>query len=153
MKIAIIGAGNAGCVTALKLLERRIKPEITIYHDPKEHPIEQVGQGSLPTFPALVYDVLGVDWYNNPIDATLKTGILYEGWGKKQYEIFHPFQMNVVGAHFVPSKLSNVIIIQATKSAGKASRARTVAVNIPQIVSGIRIRVMPRVLACKIVIT
>ena len=110
MKIAIIGAGNAGCVTALKLLERRIKPEITIYHDPKEHPIEQVGQGSLPTFPALVYDVLGVDWYNNPIDATLKTGILYEGWGKKQYEIFHPFQMNVVGAHFVPSKLSKLVL-------------------------------------------
>ena len=43
--------------------------------------------------------------------------------------------------------------MQATKRAGKANNARTVAVNMPQIVKGIRINVMPRVLDCKTVIT
>ena len=40
-----------------------------------------------------------------------------------------------------------------TSSAGKASSARTVAVKIAQTVSGIRISVMPRVLACNTVTT
>ena len=38
-------------------------------------------------------------------------------------------------------------MIQATKSAGKASNAITVAVNMPQTVNGIRISVIPRVRA------
>ena len=114
MKIAIIGAGNAGCITALELLKKRdcesCDIDITIYHDSKNQPIEKVGQGTLPGFTETVYDVLDIDWYNNPIDATIKTGILYEGWGKKQYEIFHPFAMNNIGSHFVPIKLSNLLL-------------------------------------------
>ena len=52
MRIAIVGAGNAGCITALhyhKYLE--IGNEIVIYHSPQQHPIERVGQGTtlIPT--------------------------------------------------------------------------------------------------------
>ena len=53
----------------------------------------------------------------------------------------------------VPSTRSNIIITQATKSAGKARSAMTVAVKMPQTVSGIRISVMPRVRPCRTVTT
>ena len=48
-KIAIIGAGNAGCISALnlhylKMTEEYQIGEIEIYHDPNI-PIERVGQG------------------------------------------------------------------------------------------------------------
>ena len=44
----------------------------------------------------------------------------------------------------VPSSRSNSIMMPPTNSAGKASSASTVAVKMPQTVSGIRISVMPR---------
>ena len=47
----------------------------------------------------------------------------------------------------VPSKLSSVIMIQETISAGKANKAKIVAVKIPHTVSGMRINVIPRVRA------
>ena len=43
--------------------------------------------------------------------------------------------------------------MQATKRAGKANYAWTGAVNMPQIVKGMRINVIPRVRACSTVIT
>ena len=42
--------------------------------------------------------------------------------------------------------------MHATRRAGKANNARTVAVKIPHIVRGNRIKVMPRVRDCKTVI-
>ena len=110
-KIAIIGAGNAGCITALELLNTCEAKEIIIYHSPKNHPIEKVGQGTLPGFTRLLYKKLGIDWYNNPIEATIKTGILYEGWGEQNDKIFHTFSSNCgVASHLVPGKLSQVVL-------------------------------------------
>ena len=49
-KIAIVGAGNAGCISALQLYflkeeeQDDVIGEIEIYHDP-DLPIERVGQG------------------------------------------------------------------------------------------------------------
>jgi len=111
MKIAIVGAGNAGCVTALhyhKYLE--IDNEIVIYHNPDEHPIERVGQGTLFSITDLISSTLGINWYDNPIDATFKTGILYEGWGKKKDILFHPFPLPDMSIHFVPQKLSKAVL-------------------------------------------
>ncbi len=113
MKIAIVGAGNGGCVTALhfyKYLEG--DNEIAIYHSPEKHPIERVGQGTTLDIVELIQDTLrlGCDWYNNPVDATFKSGILYEGWGKKKDKFFHPFPMQTMGMHFVPQKLSNTVV-------------------------------------------
>ena len=110
-RIAIIGAGNAGCINALELKNNfPTQCEITIYHSPKKHPIEKVGQGTLPNITQLIQNILDVDWYNNYIDATIKTGILYEGWGKKQDKMFHPFPMAQTAVHFVPEKLSNLTL-------------------------------------------
>ena len=111
MKISIVGAGNAGCVTALhyhKYLE--IDNEIVIYHNPDEHPIERVGQGTLFSITDLISSTLGINWYDNPIDATFKTGILYEGWGKKKDILFHHFPLPDMSIHFVPQKLSKVVL-------------------------------------------
>ena len=70
MRIAIVGAGNAGCITALhyhKYLE--IGNEIVIYHSPQQHPIERVGQGTtlIPT------ELIACLLYTSPSprDATL----------------------------------------------------------------------------------
>ena len=113
MRIAIIGAGNAGCVTALHyqkyLSEQSDNFEIELYHSPNYYPIEKVGQGTTLSVPELIADVLDINWYNNPIGATFKSGILYEGWGRKNKKIFHPFQWNDMGIHFVPKKLSEVV--------------------------------------------
>ena len=113
-RIAIIGAGNSGCMTALVTYaaceERKLNCEILIYHDPKNNPIELVGQGTVLGPPKLISHVLGINWYNNTIDATFKTGILYEGWGKKRKKFFHPFTLQDIGIHFVPEKLSKAIL-------------------------------------------
>ena len=84
MKIGVVGGGNGGLVVALYLLRETFDKdvEVEVYYDP-EIPIERVGQGSLVNFTSLIAEVLGVNWYNNQIDATFKSGILYEGWGKK----------------------------------------------------------------------
>jgi len=109
-EIAIIGAGNSGCVTALELIHSNSHYNITMYHSPHENPIEKVGQGSFPSLPYLLINTLGVDWYHNPIDMTIKTGLKYEGWGKKKYEMYYPFDDNRVAAHIVPDKLSKVVL-------------------------------------------
>ena len=52
----------------------------------------------------------------------------------------------------VPITLSSVIMIALTNNAGKASRPSTVAMPMPQMDSGMRIIVMPRVRACRMVV-
>ena len=111
MKIAIVGAGNGGLIVALHLLREHHNTdvEIEIYYDPSI-PIEKVGQGSLPNFTGIVSEVLDIDWYNNPIDATIKSGILYEGWGQKKDKFFHAFPMDFVATHYSPYKLREYMI-------------------------------------------
>ena len=68
MKLAIVGAGNAACITALsyhlhgQIRSDKIK-EIEIYYDPNI-PIERVGQGSVPLIAYIVSQVLGVNYYD-----------------------------------------------------------------------------------------
>ena len=111
-KIAIIGAGNAGCITALNFyFYARDMCEIEIYHSPEKHPIERVGQGTNIPPATLISSVLGGNWYDkNCIGATLKKGILYEGWGKAMNEIFHPFLMTNMAIHYVPQRLSDLVL-------------------------------------------
>ena len=114
IKIAIIGTGNAGCITALHfykyLSEESHSFEIEMYHSPVKHPIEKVGQGTTLNVLQLYWEVLKSGWYDNKIGATIKTGILYENWGKKQDKIFHDFPLGNASIHMIPSKLSKTVI-------------------------------------------
>tara|TARA_R100000008_G_C3578035_1_gene166521 strand:- start:904 stop:1989 length:1086 start_codon:yes stop_codon:yes gene_type:complete len=110
-RLVVVGAGNAGCVTALhyhKYLDPKAV-DIIIYHDP-DTPIEKVGQGTVIGPTSLIGDTLGINWYSNPINATLKSGVLYEGWGKKKEKIFHNFPMDGMAMHYVPQKLSDAVL-------------------------------------------
>lgn len=110
-RIAVIGAGNAGCISALHFqYYSSDKYEIEIYHSPEEHPIERVGQGTTVPPSELISSMLDLTWHNNPIGATFKTGFLYEGWGKFKDELFHPFPMTNMALHYVPKKLSNAVL-------------------------------------------
>jgi hypothetical protein len=112
IKITIIGGGNAGCLTALHFgYHSRDNKNISVelIHDPNTPP-EKVGQATLLEPPKLLWRALGIDWYNNPIDATPKLGILYENWGKKQEKVFHPFPLNASALHYTPSKLQKTIL-------------------------------------------
>jgi tryptophan halogenase len=111
-KIAIIGAGNAACATALHyyFYGREIFDSITIYYDPSV-PIEKVGQGATLKFSNLISTIFNLNWYNhNPIHATRKDGILYENWGKKTEKIFHNFPLTNGAIHYVPQLLSKLLV-------------------------------------------
>ena len=112
MKIVIVGGGNAGCMTALHFgwytrTEKNI--EVELIYDPKIPP-EPVGSATLLEFPQLLWGSLGFSWYDNPIHATLKTGILYEGWGKHKDKHFHEFPANSTAMHFCPVELHDYIL-------------------------------------------
>ena len=114
-KIAIIGAGNAGCISALNLHYLRETEdykgyEIDIYYDPTV-PIERVGQGTQLNVRETIFDVLDLDWVeNNHIKATTKQGIRYKGWGQKNHDFFHSFPSGTVAMHYVPKLFSECVL-------------------------------------------
>ena len=94
MKVAVVGAGNGGSFTALhwgwysKFAEKDI--EVELIYNPDTQP-ERVGQATLTDAPHILWAATGFNWYYNKIHATFKSGILYEGWGQKNDNIFHHF--------------------------------------------------------------
>ena len=114
-KIAIVGAGNAGCISALnlhylKMTEEYDVGEIEIYYDPNV-PIERVGQGTQLNVRETIFDVLDLDWVEkNHIKATTKQGIRYKGWGKKNPDFFHSFRSGAVAMHYVPKLFSERVL-------------------------------------------
>ena len=112
MKIAVVGGGNAGCLTALHYsFHTRFADfiEIELIHNPDILP-EPVGQATTLDPPQLLWGALNFDWYHNPIHATFKSGILYEGWGKKNDQIFHRFPADRMAMHFCPWELQESIL-------------------------------------------
>lgn len=107
-KITILGAGNAGCISALTLLESKYENknsnigEIEIIHDPSTA-IEKVGQGNTVSVHELIFKMLDLNWHDmNIIQATPKTGIRYKNWGSRNYNFFHAFQEGSIACHYIP---------------------------------------------------
>lgn len=112
MKITVLGRGNAGCLTALHYgyhTRNRKDISIELLYDPGI-PTERVGQATQLTPPKLLWDALGINFYNNPIEATPKFGILYENWGKKNHKFFHSFPGYEAGLHYSPNNLQDTIL-------------------------------------------
>ena len=111
MKLAIVGAGNAGCISALHFYMYMPNLEIEIYHDSKHTPIERVGQGTALAVTELIFKSLNLDWLDGRIGETVKTGIRYRNWGQKVDSFFHSFDPPYqVAIHYTPKKLSEYIL-------------------------------------------
>ena len=111
MKITILGAGNAGCLSALyyaHFTRTMSDIKVELIYDP-DIPAEKVGQGSLLGLPELLWRSLGIDSYNNPIDSTIKTGIVYENWSQKNNKFITMLPFGNVAIHYSPQKLQNTM--------------------------------------------
>ena len=109
MKISVVGGGNGGCFTALYLAWHRKDIEVELIYNPEVLP-ERVGQATLLDPPKLLWAALGFDWYHNPIHATMKSGILYEGWGQVNEEVFHPFPPQSMAMHYCPWEMQASVL-------------------------------------------
>jgi len=100
-KISIVGGGNGGVFTALSLSWLNNDYEVELIYNPEISP-ERVGQATVLDPPKILWAALGFNWYNNPIHATFKSGILYEGWGKVNDKVFHDFPADSMAMHYCP---------------------------------------------------
>ncbi len=109
MKVSIVGAGNAGCFTALCYSWYAKDLELELIHNPNNPPVT-VGQGTIPGALDLLHNTTRFNWHNNKVHATPKTGFLYEGWGKINYEVMHPFPAENMAMHFCPHEMQKEIL-------------------------------------------
>ena len=110
MKIVVVGAGNAGSLTALHFAYHTDKNvEVELIYDPTI-PVQPVGQATIVDAPQFLHETIGFNWYNNNIHATFKSGILYNGWGKKQDEFFHSFSPAEMAMHYCPWVMQEAVL-------------------------------------------
>lgn len=113
MKIAIVGAGTAGLLTALDLCYGLPdEAEIELIHDPDIAPLG-VGEATLYNFPAS----LGTIEYSHAenrhdLDATAKFGVRFKNW---KGDGFVPFFAGSHGIHFNTNELAAFVIPRLKK--------------------------------------
>ena len=108
-KVSVVGGGNAGCITALYLSWYKKELEVELIYNP-DVPCERVGQASVLDPPKLLWAATGFNWYNNPIHATFKSGILYEGWGQFNEKLFHGFPAHSMAMHYCPWEMQKHVL-------------------------------------------
>ncbi len=108
-KVSIVGGGNAGCIAALYLSWYKKDLEVELIYNP-DVPCERVGQASVLDPPKLLWSATGFNWYNNPIHATFKSGILYEGWGQSNEKLFHGFPAHSMAMHYCPWEMQKHVL-------------------------------------------
>ena len=108
-KVSVVGGGNAGVFTALYLEYFVNGCEVELIYNP-EIPPERVGQATTLDPPRILWTALGLNWYNNPINATFKSGILYEGFGKVNDKVFHDFPSDNMAMHYCPWEMQKYLL-------------------------------------------
>ena len=108
MKVSVVGGGNAGVFSAL-FLNHVIGAEVELIYDPTI-PCERVGQATILDAPKILYETIGFTWDNNPIHATFKSGVVYEGWGKVNDKVSNPFPPDRMGMHYCPWEMQNYVL-------------------------------------------
>ena len=109
MKVSVVGGGNGGVFTALYLAHYVDGVEVELIYNP-EIPPERVGQATLLDPPNMLWAAGRFNWYDNPIHATFKSGILYEGFGKVNDKVFHDFPSNRMAMHYCPWEMQNYVL-------------------------------------------
>lgn len=111
MKIIILGRGNAGCISAMHFAHFRhtlpFNIEIELIYDSKIKPVP-TGQGTTLQFPNWLFFNFGSN-YLNSFPVTKKIGIMYENWGTKNKETFHPFALGYYALHFSPDQFQDYV--------------------------------------------
>ena len=113
-KIAIIGTGNAGIISAIMViytyrLLNLDEPKLTMFHDSKV-PTELTGQGTTLNISHAIEKIVCDEDLNNPAGITPKVGFYYRGWGKKNEKIFYKLGENSMAYHFDPPKLRQAFL-------------------------------------------
>lgn len=95
MKIIIVGGGSSAWLSAAYLLNNVPKVEITVIDKEVGNPVG-VGEATILNFGTFMEECgfAKAEWLYE-LDATLKTGIMFPGWGTTDNEVWHPFQTNV----------------------------------------------------------
>ena len=110
-KLVVVGAGNAGCMSALHFAHyaRHEELKVELIYDPSI-PTEEVGQATLLDPPHLLWAALRTHWHNNTLKATPKLYILYEGFGKKNNFVTSTFPLDGVGLHYSPREMQKFVL-------------------------------------------
>lgn len=119
-KIAVIGAGTAGCIQVLQFLDKLNEEyfEIDWIYDP-EKKIFGIGEATTPHIPSL-FTSAGItsDSLINELRGTLKDGVKFFNWGKENKKFVHSFGLNHKGIHFDTSALSIHVLKYIEKRKG-----------------------------------
>lgn len=112
-RVAIIGAGTAGAVSAAHFAYQenfKEKVEVEWYAD-SAIPAQAVGEGSNLVVPRHLLQIMNFT-YNDlrEVDGTFKSGIAKYNWGKKNSYYFHDFAPPTIGYHFNATKLQQYIV-------------------------------------------
>ena len=107
-KVSVVGGGNAGVFTALYFAWYG-QDEVELIYNPQIPP-ERVGQATLLDPPRMLWNATGFDWYHNQINATFKSGILYEGWGQVNDKVFHAFPADGMAMHYCPWEMQKHVL-------------------------------------------
>lgn len=111
MKISIIGRGNAGCINAIIFAHYRNlvsdKIEIDLYFDSSIPPVP-TGQATTLDLTEILFNKFNMSIIND-LPHTIKTGIMYENFGKKQDQIFAHFPFGSYAIHLEPKSFQDFV--------------------------------------------
>lgn len=104
--ILVVGSGTAGLISAL-ILKKHLNADVSVVFS-KKTDIVGVGEGSTEHFRNFM-EFIGIDQYTliRECDATYKSGIMFQDWGKKNYlhSVINEFSYTNAQYHTLYSKL------------------------------------------------
>jgi hypothetical protein len=108
-KLALIGKGTAGCLSAIHFL-KYTDWELDWYFDPNIK-AQAVGEGSQLSLPTALYTNMGFEHHHlSHIDGTSKFGIMKFGWSPTGGTFIHTLAPPFSAFHFNANKLQDFIV-------------------------------------------
>ena len=120
IKIAVIGTGTAGCLQTLQFSQELNFEyfELDWIYDP-ETPIFGIGEATTPHIPQVLRrSKFSTDMLFNELKGSLKYGVRFFNWGKKNKRFEHDFGVGQYGIHMDTSALSTFTLKHIEKIEG-----------------------------------